>query len=54
VSSFWRWCAGGRRALGLPFSLWTGDRLSDYLAERTGVRHEPRERLPAAARGAST
>lgn len=26
------------RALGLPFSLWTGDRLSDYLAERTGVR----------------
>jgi transposase len=26
------------RALGLPFSLWTGDRLSDYLAERTGIR----------------
>ena len=26
------------RALGLPFSLWTGDRLSDYLAERTGGR----------------
>jgi transposase len=26
------------RALGLEFSLWTGDRLSDYLAERTGVR----------------
>jgi transposase len=26
------------RALGLPFSLWTGDRLSDYLAERTSVR----------------
>jgi transposase len=26
------------RALGLPFSLWTGDRLADYLAERTGVR----------------
>ena len=26
------------RALGLPFSLWTGDRLSDYLAEKTGVR----------------
>ncbi len=24
--------------LGLPFSLWTGDGLSDYLAERTGVR----------------
>ena len=26
------------RALGLEFSLWTGDRLSDYLAEQTGVR----------------
>lgn len=26
------------RALGLPFSLWTGDRLADYLAERTGIR----------------
>ena len=26
------------RALGLPFSLWTGDRLADYLAERTGLR----------------
>jgi len=26
------------RALGLPFSLWTGDRLADYLAEHTGVR----------------
>jgi transposase len=26
------------RALGLPFSLWTGERLSDYLAEKTGVR----------------
>jgi transposase len=26
------------RTLNLPFSLWTGDRLSDYLAERTGVR----------------
>ena len=26
------------RALGLPFSLWTGDRLADYLAEKTGVR----------------
>ena len=26
------------RALGLPFSLWTGDRLADSLAERTGIR----------------
>ena len=26
------------RALGLPFSLWTGDRLADYLAEKTGIR----------------
>lgn len=26
------------RALELPFSLWTGDRLADYLAERTGIR----------------
>ena len=26
------------RALGLPFSLWSGDRLSDHLAEKTGVR----------------
>ena len=26
------------RALGLPFSLWTGARLADYLAERTGIR----------------
>ena len=26
------------RALGQPFSLWTGDRLSDYLAGKTGVR----------------
>ena len=26
------------RALGLPFSLWNGDRLSDYLAEKTGIR----------------
>ncbi len=26
------------RALGLPFSLWTGDRLADYLAEQTGIR----------------
>jgi transposase len=26
------------RTLELPFSLWTGDRLADYLAERTGLR----------------
>lgn len=26
------------RGLGLPFSLWTGDRLADYLAEHTGIR----------------
>jgi len=26
------------RALGLPFSLWTGPRLADYLAEHTGLR----------------
>ena len=26
------------RALRLPFSLWTGERLADYLAEQTGVR----------------
>lgn len=26
------------RSLGLPFSLWTGDRLADYLAEKTGIR----------------
>jgi transposase len=26
------------RSLGLPFSLWTGERLADYLAEQTGVR----------------
>jgi transposase len=26
------------RALGQPFSLWTGERLADYLAEQTGVR----------------
>ncbi len=25
-------------ALGLAFSLWTGDWLADYLAERTGIR----------------
>jgi transposase len=26
------------RSLGLPFSLWTLQRLADYLAERTGIR----------------
>jgi transposase len=26
------------RALQLPFSLWTGERLADYLAEQTGIR----------------
>jgi len=26
------------RTLDLPFSLWTADRLSDYLAEKTGIR----------------
>lgn len=26
------------RALDLPFSLWTGWRLADYLAELTGIR----------------
>jgi len=26
------------RSLGLPFSLWTLQRLVDYLAERTGIR----------------
>ena len=26
------------RALGLPFSLWTGERLADYLADQTGLR----------------
>jgi transposase len=26
------------RSLGLPFSLWTLQRLADYLAERTGLR----------------
>ena len=26
------------RALGLPFSMWTGARLADYLAEQTGLR----------------
>lgn len=29
------------RALGLPFDVWTSDRLSAYLAERTGVRIAP-------------
>jgi len=28
-------------ALGLPFDVWTSDRLSTYLAERTGVRIAP-------------
>ncbi len=26
------------RSLGLPFSLWSGERLADYLAEQTGLR----------------
>lgn len=26
------------RALGLPYSLWTLDRLADYMAEQTGIR----------------
>lgn len=26
------------RSLGLPFSLWTGARLADFLAEQTGIR----------------
>ena len=26
------------RSLGLPFSLWTCQRLADYLAEQTGIR----------------
>jgi transposase len=29
------------RALGLPFDVWTSDRLSAYLAETTGVRIAP-------------
>ena len=32
---------GGRwrsRGLGWPFSLWTGERLADYLAEQTRIR----------------
>jgi transposase len=29
------------RALGLPFDVWTSDRLSTYLAETTGVRIAP-------------
>ena len=28
------------RSLGLPFSLWTLQRLADYMAERTGIRVE--------------
>jgi transposase len=30
------------RSLGLPFSLWTADRLADHLAEETGIRLSPR------------
>ena len=30
------------RALGLPFSLWTGERLADYLAEQSGLRMSAR------------
>lgn len=26
------------RSLGLPFSMWTCQRLADYLAEETGIR----------------
>jgi len=29
------------RTLSLPFSLWTGARLADYLAEQTGLRLSP-------------
>jgi transposase len=29
------------RCLGLPFSLWTLQRLADYLAEETGIRVDP-------------
>lgn len=37
------WRAAGRTpdTLGLPFSGWTGRRLADYLAERTGLRLSP-------------
>ena len=38
------------RALGLPFSRWTGHWLADYLAEWTGVRMSHAERPPAAPR----
>jgi hypothetical protein len=31
----------GPRALGLPFDVWTSERLSGYLAETTGVRIAP-------------
>ena len=27
-----------RRALGLPYSMWTAARLADYMAEQTGLR----------------
>jgi len=30
------------RGLGLPFSLWTGERLADHLAEQTGLRMSAR------------
>ena len=39
------------RALGLPFSLWTGERLADYLADETGLVHERPERVPLPAGG---
>lgn len=29
------------RSLGLPYSLWTLERLADYLAEQTGIRVSP-------------
>lgn len=29
------------RALGLSFSLWTSERLADYMAEQTGIRLSP-------------
>ena len=39
------------RSLGLPFSLWTLERLADYLAQQTGIRVSPetvRKHLKAA------
>ena len=38
------------RSLGLPYSLWTLERLADYMAEQTGIRVSPdtvRRRLKA-------